>query len=344
MNEFRVFLSYSHKDIGVVERIAGILEKNGLEPLWDKHIASGYRFHDQIQTFIAHAHVFLPVITSASSKRGWVHQEIGYAMALNVPVIPVTFGELPGEMIQQLQAVFLGDDLQNAERLLTKDVFKNLIDNYSDPSFALYQCAEQSEERAIMMANYAENIIKLGEYGHVRQKGGLSSFHIPAKVITDPVWKERYGDIVKSEYHCKCQYRERTALEKHARAAGCSIIIDPSAIRNNYNKTAQLARLNTLIEFLESMEDNKVQVAINDTAELEGNITLVGDWFAAEAVMRSAARGYRQTNFTRHAPSMSSRIQLFDKEMEGLLQTAGWTSENSREKAIEALKEIVSAI
>jgi len=73
--------------------------------MWDKTFSYGHGFHEQIKRFIAHAHIFLPVITEASSRRGVVHQEIGYAMALNVPVLPVTVGIIPGEMLQPLHVV-----------------------------------------------------------------------------------------------------------------------------------------------------------------------------------------------------------------------------------------------
>ncbi len=39
-------------------------------PMWDKAFSYGHGFPDQIKTFIAHAHVFLPVITEASSRHG----------------------------------------------------------------------------------------------------------------------------------------------------------------------------------------------------------------------------------------------------------------------------------
>ncbi len=88
MSSYRVFISHSHKDRRLVKNIVKALEGNGLKPMWDRNFMSGHGFHEQIKNFIAHAHVFMPFFTEASSKRGWVHQEIGYAMALNVSVLP----------------------------------------------------------------------------------------------------------------------------------------------------------------------------------------------------------------------------------------------------------------
>ena len=84
---YRVFISYSHDDLPLVRTLTGIL-KSFAEPMWDENFLYGHGFHDQIRMFIAHSHVFLPVITESSSRRGWVHQEIGYAMGMRVPIIP----------------------------------------------------------------------------------------------------------------------------------------------------------------------------------------------------------------------------------------------------------------
>jgi hypothetical protein len=72
--------------------LKAILGTNGFDPMWDEYFAFGHGFHDQIRNFVAHAHVFLPVLTATSDQRKWVHQEIGYAMTLNVPVLPVAVG------------------------------------------------------------------------------------------------------------------------------------------------------------------------------------------------------------------------------------------------------------
>jgi hypothetical protein len=344
MRPYRVFISYAREDRDLVQHIADTISAKGLVPMWDKDFHFGLGFPEQIKAFIAHAHVFLPVITEASSRRGWVHQEIGYAMALNIPVLPVAFGSLPGEMIQHLQALQLSSDLTELTARLSPQAFENLLSGYRKPSLALSVCAELAEDRAAMMAEYARSIIDLGASGYVRQKGGLSSYHIPDRVITHPVWKQRYGQVVHSEHHCRLQREERLALEKHARASGCRLIIDPTLPYEQYGRQARIVRLETLLEFLESMPDDKVQVAFNTRMHREESITLVGDWFAAQSVSVSITRGYRQTVFTTHAPSMESRIELFDQEFDELLQDSRWTPSSSRLAAISSIKEVVAGL
>ncbi len=82
----RVFISYSHQDAVLAEKIVKAIIANGMTPMWDKNFQFGFGFHQMIKTFISHSHVFLPIITESSNSRGWVHQEIGYAVALNIPV------------------------------------------------------------------------------------------------------------------------------------------------------------------------------------------------------------------------------------------------------------------
>lgn len=343
METYRVFISYSHKDFELVQKIVAALEENGLTPMWDKNFAFGYGFHEQIQTFIAHAHVFLPVITGASSKRGWVHQEIGYAMALNIPVLPVTRDALPGEMIQRIHALHLSADLHELREQLSMDVFDNLVNRYRADSYALFQTADLAEERAMMMVRHANDVLDLGNHGCVRQKGGLSSFHIPDQVITDPIWKDRYGAGGRSEFHCRCQRNERLALEKHAKVAGCRLIIYPT-ISELFNVRSQLVRFQTLAKFLTDMPDEKVQVAISHAQPHQYNLTLVGDWFSAESVSASVAQGYRQTIFTRHAPSMRSRIDLFEAEFRELLAASGWTEASSRRAALQLVNDNIERL
>ncbi|MGE5403542.1 MAG: hypothetical protein ACM3PP_01245, partial [Candidatus Saccharibacteria bacterium] len=232
-----------------------------------------------------------------------------------------------------------------AKEQLAWRIFDNLINRYREPSFALFQCAELAEDRAIMMERFANHVLNLNEYGLVRQKGGLSSFHIPDKVITDPVWKARYDEgFMKSQYHCRCQRNERIALEKHAAVKGCRLIIDPFIHHKRYSESAELVRVQTLLEFLESMTDDKVEIALNTNMDREESITIVGDWFIAEAVSAGIAQGYRQTIFTRHAPSMRTKIDLFDQEFNELLQQAGWRPEESRQRVIEALKSHIEKL
>lgn len=340
----RVFVSYSSEDLDLVRQIIAILEENGLTPMWAGKFTISPSFPDQIKTYIAHAHVFMPVITEAASRRGWVHQEIGYAMALNVPVLPVALGVLPGQMLQEFNALTCSSDIDDIRSQLSDADFDGLIESYRDKRLARYSCADQAPHRAEMLTRYADDVRTMKAHGCVRQKGGLSSFHIPKKVVSHPDWLRRYGGEDRGEAHCTRQRNERIALEKHARKEGCRIIIKPSITYEEWGPVARKARLKSLVEFLESVPDDKAQVAINNRMPGWQSLTMVGDWFAAESVSGSLSHGFRQTIFTRHAPSVESRVEDFDDEFEGLLDEAGWSAETSRTAAIATLNELIEGI
>jgi hypothetical protein len=341
MLPYRVFISYSHGDRALVESLAPILQANGLHPMWDRHFHFGQGFHEQIRNFIAHAHVFMPVITANSSQRGWVHQEIGYAMALNIPVLPLAVGTMPGQMIEQLLAVpVVGDDLSQLSEHLAPHVFEQLVAESSKPSLALYQCAAVQEERSILMARHARDVQKLGEVAHVRQRQGLSTFDIPDRPVDHALWSERYGKLPRSTYQCELLREERRALGEHARAAGCSLILDLSRSFEAYGPAVRLSRLRCLRSFLEALPDDKARIAITNLKS--GSLLILGDWFVAESVSGAQGSGYRQTIFTRHAPAVRQRMEQFDEEIEARLADSGTPALQSRRVAIEQIDRVLA--
>ena len=72
------------------------------------------------------------------------------------------------------------------------------------------------------------------------------------------------------------------------------------------------------------------------------NVLIVGDWFYCSSVAPSVEGGYRQTIFTRHAPTMQERIEEFDQEFKSLL--AGRPTQRAKQDIIEFLaKELRSS-
>jgi hypothetical protein len=94
----RLFISYCREDIDLASKIVSLLKDAKLEPIWDQSFACGPAFLDEVKLSIAHCYVFVPILTERSAKRGWVHEEIGYASALNIPVMPLAHGQMPGQM------------------------------------------------------------------------------------------------------------------------------------------------------------------------------------------------------------------------------------------------------
>jgi hypothetical protein len=336
--KIRVFISYSHSNKEFVGKLIPVLEKCDIDVIWDNNLIAGSGFHDQIKDSIASAHIFLPLITKESSERGWVHQEIGYAMALNIPVLPITTEDLdPGGMLQFIHAVKI-DKAENPEKFLNRFTFQSLLNNSN--TTPLFQCAHLPEERTRMLIEYANKIAGIDRYGMVRQKGGLSSFHIPDECILKTVWNERYIPEVKSEYHKRLQRNERLALEKHAIHGGYKIIITPEYAIKGRSKVAAGARINTLINFLEKYKPEMGVVAIQNEEKKNQSLTIVGDWFLAESVSFNQGDGFTNTFFTRDAAEIARRTEDFECELQDLLDQWGWSPEDSREKAIKELRRL----
>jgi hypothetical protein len=342
-HNLRVFISYSRKDIKLVEKLVSNLEHEGIMVLWTKKLATGSGFPEQLKVFIEHAHVFIPVITKSSSTRGWVHQEIGYAMALHIPVFPVLIGKVkPVGMIESIQAVKLNDDERVRRKQLNYNILSALLKKESMP--ALYQRAAVVEERAALMKQYSDKISSMDKFGIVRQKGGLSSFHIPDKHIGHQVWTDRYSPEMRSEKHKELQLGERKSLQQHANKEGCKLIINPLYALEGRSTLAARTRIQTMIDFLEAMPNKKLIVAIQKKKTSIESLTMVGDWFLAESVSFKDGDGFTNTFFTRNASEITKRIETFDEELDDLLEQLGWTKKNSREKAIEKLNRMMLMI
>ncbi|HXU39478.1 MAG TPA: toll/interleukin-1 receptor domain-containing protein [Blastocatellia bacterium] len=341
-DEPRVFISYTSKNLGIAARIDKAMRTNRLKPVWDRDLSQGEDFAEEIKRFIAFAHIFLPIITTEAVQAGWVHQEIGYALALRVPILPVTLGDvLPDKMIRKYQALRLNElpTMSELTSNLPRSKFDTLIRRYSRPENALYENAQFAVDRAKLFVEYAANVLDLGYTGCVRQKGALSSFHIPKRGSPVKEWDDRMGIFLRDPGHRELQMQEREGLELHAAQSGCRLIINPYLLYADYGEKARISRLGTLVKFLESRGGRKAQVVINPRMHNETSVTLVGNWFAAESASATVAQGYKQTIFTRHAPTVQRKIDYFDQEFEGLLTELGWTPRTSRERAIKLLKD-----
>ncbi len=340
LEDLRVFISYAHDSYEIARNIAAHLRNHGAILLWDRDFAHGSGFHDQIKTQIAFAHVFLPLITRSSAKRGWVHQEIGYATALHVPTLPIAIEQPPAAMLEGLHAVWFDNakDIGNLELSLPPEIFLRLVERFDNPSLATYVCAAESEDRTRLLYRYAAEVRRLGHSGLVRQTSHLSSFHIPTETPEHIAWEQRYDATdQRSFYHRRLLRCERLALEWHAREAGAKLIVCPDITLSLRGASAAKARLLELKRFLKDAGDNGINVEVARGAKIDHpeNVTIIGDWFMAASVLGTPKAGYRQTIFTRHAQTVRERIALFEQQFKECALWPGTGS--SRERAIAYL-------
>ncbi|MGD0736453.1 MAG: toll/interleukin-1 receptor domain-containing protein [Terracidiphilus sp.] len=341
--QLRVFISYSHEDKALVHILADVIDKNGMESIYDdkKGLQVGTGFKDEIIHFISHAHIFLPLLTETSIKRPWVQQEIGYAVALRVPTVPVAINCEPGEFLHGIQAIQL-KTLDEAElrKRLTPEALQICLQKRPLRG-ALYECAATTEQRAVLLAEYARAVTLTGNAGMVRQFGGLSSFHIPAETIDDPLWQLRYGNQHQSEHHRQVLWEERLALTDHAKAKGCRLIVDPDLTYEFYGGNSRRTRLMCLLRFIREMKGVPCEIAMSGHGMNE-SITIVGDWFAARSVSGKMGDGYRQTIFTRHAPTIARMIDEFDRRFMQTLH--GLPTAKSRRYAIGEIERRIAEL
>lgn len=89
----RVFVSYSHLDVAVVERLERDLDSLGCDVWCDRELSGGQRWWDGILENIRGCDVFVFAISESSARSEACNRELGYATALAKPVLPVLAGE-----------------------------------------------------------------------------------------------------------------------------------------------------------------------------------------------------------------------------------------------------------
>ena len=339
---FRAFISYSHDDLPLVERLVEILEHElGIIPTYDVDIHPGTSFSEAIRGLIARSHLFIPVITNRSHNSYWVNQEIGYALALSIAILPIAIKEdhAPSgmsEMIAHLQAIITQPDFTNLPAQLRELKLTQLIAPTDWQPTSMVEIADWPETRTEVLIKYINWVDSIGKFGRVRTYGLYSSFSLPDSELDAEIWNA-FGKT--SDYHRHLLREERRALERHARVSGCSLIINPQPIAGAPPDSQP--RLIILKEFLESMDDDKVTIVISPSQQYE-NIIIVGDYFAAESMVHRPG-GYRQTLFHSHAPSVFRHISKFDQRLAALLKGQNLEPKDSRRAAIEKLSALIKS-
>ncbi|KUK46688.1 MAG: TIR protein [Anaerolinea thermophila] len=338
---YRIFIAYSHEDRNLLENAVRVLEENGYHPLCDKNIMVGKPFTDEIKRMIAHAHIFLPLLTENSSLRPWVHQETGYALAMNIPVLPVAVGTAPGEMTAQLHAVAVCDDFSDFPQKVSLQDIENLVMHNPSEEITNLWVTAWAEERTKLLGEYAFWVSNLHYYGRVRQRAALSSFSIPDVDVQEEIWKLRDGNVEHGRYYHSLQRAERQNLQAHAEKSGCDLLIDPDFCLERHGMNATRVRLEILLEFLKDKSKiSDVRVVISEKAH-QANLTIVGDWFSAESFSPKVGESHSRTIFCRHAPTVLSQMRSFDDQFNKLLLQQGTPSDTSRDWAIGYISEIL---
>lgn len=343
IKSYRIFVSYSHENRVEAQSVRNHLEAIGAQPMSDHNLTPGMSFTDEIKRYIAYSHLFIPILTPESSKRPWVHQEIGYAMGLGIPLLPLAIGQIPQGMAHNIHAVVVGADLGDLGERLSGELLQHVVDRADEISTATNQCAQTLIERTKMIVQHARDVRYLGKAGRVRIRSAFGSFTLPKAHASHPLWDIRDGTHKRTKEERAQLQKEREVLEEHARSAGVSMILEPEAVKSHLPEST-VVRLEILVDFLRSMEkeDDKVRVAFQQRGKIDDSLIMIGDWFLAEAIVPLKGDAYRLTMFTRHGPTVIDRVTEFDCELYGLLKMADLKGRSSRVYAIEYLETLIS--
>jgi len=337
MYPFRVFVSYARQDKEVARAVVESLRTVGTRPIWDESIRPGRLFLEEIKEKIATAHLFVPLLTPASRERPWVHQETGYALAINVPVLPIALATLPSEMLAGLQALVVKEDLTDLKDRLVEVDFEGIVLPPQPRPPVVYSIADLPESRTEAIVSQGSRLTNSIGPGRIRQRALFSSFSIPDDEPSAAVWEYLDREQPRSLYYRQLLLNERRLLERQARDHGCTLIITPLIDPGPVSSLVHRTRIETLLKFLESMQKSWVDVVFSERFD-QGNETIVGDVLLARALPPNPNWDYRQTMFTSHAPTVLQALRGFDDVFRRECRQQGIVAGHSRDFVIDRLR------
>lgn len=87
---YKVFISHSTQDRGLVISLANLLSKFGLKvSVAEWYLAPGERIDKKVFGQIQRSDCVIALLTQNGIRSNWVEQEIGYSLHRNKPVIPI---------------------------------------------------------------------------------------------------------------------------------------------------------------------------------------------------------------------------------------------------------------
>jgi len=320
---FRVFVSYYQADRKLANDIIHFLGHDqhglGFDVRGMHELEAAEPFANRIREWIAHSHVMIAVITKHSVNRPWVNQEIGYGLAQHIPVFAVVSGVPPEAlgMLRDLQVIVVGKPGDLRKRLLGID-WEKTARNCGLQSLPVFSCDNDAAERTKMLAVTAHTIGTDYQKARIRQRSRLTSFSIP-RVLGQAHWNCLPHKTLQN-LGFWLHPRERREFEALTETAGCDLIIDPDYYDASYDPVVQCARLSTLRDFLDGMDDHRVRVVVQKCGSAD-SMTIIGNhWAMFSASVATAFYMERESISTWHAPTVESLCADFDENFERLWQ------------------------
>lgn len=192
MPRLRFFVSYAREDREFAEILVCQLRAGRHHVWFDEMLVAGWQFTEEIQKNIQRCHFFMPVISPNSLASVWVQQEIGYALACNVPVVPAVFGKLLGKggMIGGIQHIVAREpvDQDQLKKQLHKNSWDRLLRHAQERSLAVFQCNSDDTEKSRLIIKGAQEVADEFKNITVMQRSTLTSFSLPEQ-FEDKNWE-----------------------------------------------------------------------------------------------------------------------------------------------------------
>lgn len=364
MYPFRVFISYAREDRKLATALVGFCQRRGLVNMWDQAIQPGRPFTQEIKFLISCSHIFLPLLTGASANRPWVHQETGYAVAQDVPVLPVAIeNEVPQGMIEEIQALVTNRKLVGLSRHFSQGTLLDLVLSHAAPRQPYLSCVRDRRTRSEYIAQCAKKLQSLlrqraycRSIGRVCEQAALSSFSIPDKPPEGnqiAMWEDYEGKVERTTPYREALFEQRKALEYFARRYGCDLVVSPCIKLKQKGLAARRTRLRVLKRFLENRNFKDVRVRVLKNVK-RTNVLIVGDWFIVKSRSRGQRVGYEESYVSWHAPHVLKELMAFRRSyfrLRGPPKSGGQCShlnscsrQRSRSSAITRIQRILSSM
>jgi len=256
--DLKVFISYSREhDKIVAGLISHVLTCQGFKTLFDRRLYSGANIADHICKLISQSHAVVMILSQKSIDSPWINQELGYALALNKPIIqiPIERPIKPCGMFEGLNVFDYDTDWFNDEnsiKQLTNHIHEAIEEKDTSPSII-----KTREERTIEITSYFNNLNELLQKDinknvllKLYKRTSISIFSVKGHLKEG---SQRYND-----YYWELLRKQRKSIEKLIdNNENVHVRLHLDVERREYKDNIELERLNDLIKYIEKVNKNK---------------------------------------------------------------------------------------
>jgi len=106
----KAFISHTAKDKAIAKRLRDVFKSHNVDCfVAHEDIKPSEEWQEEIRKALNTMDFFISIHTEGFSERIWCQQEVGFAVARGVKVIPIKFGEDPEGFIGKYQALIRGE-------------------------------------------------------------------------------------------------------------------------------------------------------------------------------------------------------------------------------------------